>query len=249
MPNIPAEVVIQNNKLILGLPITTPTGKVRVKRKKSVFDFGTPVSTRQENLSEDCFIEWQIGYDTRDEHTEGVVAKEIIFERKGEIKYGYELTSMLMLGVQHHVFPITVIDELIAFAKSLSIGDFIEENAEILRNKKSAIVKSNLELNIVEETFPVFLFEGKDYHIDIVVKHKQRAVGYQAMIYVWLPIKNSSDQIVGRPANQKEVLHFEIDEEKNNFIFDCFKIFSLASKQHNEDIINILSAMKKISGV
>ncbi|MBU1298424.1 MAG: hypothetical protein KKF20_04495 [Bacteroidetes bacterium] len=89
MPNKPAIIKYENDYIKIGLSITNPTGKIRVKKKENRLEFGEPVSTRKYLLDESCYIEWQIGYDNPNQDEDGVV-KEIKFERKGEIKFGYE---------------------------------------------------------------------------------------------------------------------------------------------------------------
>lgn len=241
MPNKPALLTLKDNYVNLGLSITSPTGKIRVKKKENRLEFGEPVSTRKSLLDENCYIEWQIGYDNPDKDDDGVV-KEIRFERKGETKYGYELTNILWIGLREGIFNKAIVNELIDFAKSIKSSDFIQENSQISRNTSNQKTINNLNLHIIEEKYPVYLLEKKDYEIDVVVRHKQRAVGYQSMLYVWLPLKNSENSLIGRTAERNEVAYYKINEKTNNFVFDTFKMFSMASRQHNKDILNILEA-------
>lgn len=244
MPNIGATIQFKNGEIVLGLPITTPTGKIRVKRKEDKFDFGAPVASKQTVLDENCYIEWQIGYDNPDENAEGVVQK-IQFIRKGEPKFGYELTSIFWMGLMEKVFDKNRVDELLSFANSIQPDDLIEENSQITRNNINDKIIKNINFHIIEEKYPVYLLAKDDYEIDVVLRHKQRAVGYQSMIYLWLPIKNAENDLTGRTAGTKEFAYFKISEDKNSFVFDTIKIFSLASKQHNEDMKNILLAIKQ----
>ncbi|MGB9595960.1 MAG: R.Pab1 family restriction endonuclease [Candidatus Poribacteria bacterium] len=77
--------------------------------------------------------------------------------------------------------------------------------------------------------YPMFLIEGKDYDIEINLKHKQRAVGYQAMIYVCLPLTNADGDIIGRKTKANEQACFTITKDKNNFVFDAIKAFNKAN--------------------
>jgi len=40
--NIPAKIFIRNGKLIIELPLTNPTGKIRVKRRSKTSNYGLP---------------------------------------------------------------------------------------------------------------------------------------------------------------------------------------------------------------
>lgn len=102
-----------------------------------------------------------------------------------------------------------------------------------------------LTLHLIEEKYPLYILEQPDFEIEVIIRHKQRAVGYQSMVYVCLPIKNAeSEEIIGRYAFTNEAVRFRLTNDKNNFVFDAFKLFSLASKKHNEDIKSILQAIK-----
>ena len=48
-------------KLKYELPLTTSTGRARVKRRKN--EFGEPLKT-EDKLSNEDYIEWQISYST-----------------------------------------------------------------------------------------------------------------------------------------------------------------------------------------
>ncbi len=245
MPNYPATIEVDNSSVMIGLPLANPTGKTRVKVKSNTFDFGKPLATRQNVITENCYCEWQIGYDNPDPSAEGVV-REVTFYARGERKYGAELTAILYKGLANNIFTKGMLNDLISFANSVSQEDLIEENVSISRVTLGSKALKGLTFHIIEEKYPLYLLVKSGYEIEVVVQHKQRAVGYQAMLYVCLPIKNAEEKVVGRPSKPKEFIHFKVNQTKNNFVFDAFKVFSLASKKHNEDIKNILAAIKGI---
>ena len=81
--------------------------------------------------------------------------------------------------------------------------------------------------------------------VQIQLKQKQRAVGYQAMIYVCLPMDQVLD-VTGEPrkptaAKSKETVFYRFDRENAGFLLDVVRAFAMASKQHNEDVGNILT--------
>ena len=84
------------------------------------------------------------------------------------------------------------------------------------------------------------LSDGSFIHIEL--RHKQRAVGYQAMLYIFIPIKNvisksDGSSIVNRPARQKEVVLWFPGK---GHIIELIKGFSIMSKKHLEDIVSIV---------
>ncbi len=245
MPNYPATIEVDDSSIIIGLPLTTPKGKTRIKVKSDSLDFGTPFYTGRHAINENCYAEWQIGYDNPDPDAEGVV-RDVKFYGRGERKYGAELTAILYYGLTNKIFAEGMLNDLVSFANSVSQEDFIEENVSISRVTLGSKALKGLTFHIIEEKYPLYLLVKSDYEIEVVVQHKQRAVGYQAMIYVCLPIKNAEEKVVGRLAKPKEFIHFKVNQATNNFVSDAFKVFSLASKKHNEDIKSILAAINGI---
>jgi hypothetical protein len=246
MPNYPAKIAFQSGFIKIGLPLTNPTGKIRVKEKSKIYDYGKPFATRQNIINNNCYLEWQIGYDSLYPDAEGVV-REIKFIRKGEVKYGSELTNILYIGIKNHIYPKSTIEDLLNFAGSVNKDKYIDMVADIQRTHGGSITLHGLEFQRIGETYPVFFLAGTGYDIEVEIKHKQRAVGSQSMIYVCLPIKGAIEKnIIGRTANPLEVLNYKVDSKENNFVYETFKVFALASHQHNEDIRNILNTMKKV---
>ena len=81
------------NFIRVRLPLTDVTGKVRVK-EKSADGLGIPIAPSKTSLGKKHYLEWQIGYDTPNVNDQTVVPK-IKFTRKGETKYGHELSKII----------------------------------------------------------------------------------------------------------------------------------------------------------
>jgi hypothetical protein len=80
--------------------------------------------------------------------------------------------------------------------------------------------------------------------VQIQLKQKQRAVGYQAMVYVCLPM-NEVLAMAGTPrptgkAHAKETVLYEFNRENSDLLLDIVQAFGMASQQHNEDVQKIL---------
>src|SRR4051795_579281 len=88
----------------LLFPLTTHTGKIRVKKRKDIFYQGLPIATRQAPLDSDCYLEWQISYDLQknnsnfEKHYASVKNKGEIRNEKKEPtgRYVYELSDYLI---------------------------------------------------------------------------------------------------------------------------------------------------------
>ena len=83
--------------------------------------------------------------------------------------------------------------------------------------------------------------------VQIQLKQKQRAVGYQAMVYVCLPMNQVLDMTGNLrkpgPAKSKETVYYDFNRENAAFILDIIHAFGIASQQHNEDIRQILETI------
>jgi hypothetical protein len=80
--------------------------------------------------------------------------------------------------------------------------------------------------------------------VQIQLKQKQRAVGYQAMVYVCLPMTEVM-AMDGTPrqsgnAKSKETVFYDFTRENRELLLDVIQAFGIASQQHNEDIRQIL---------
>ena len=53
----------QRQEIYVDIPLTTQTGKTRVKVRNTFADYGEPTATRQTLFGPNHYIEWQIGYD------------------------------------------------------------------------------------------------------------------------------------------------------------------------------------------
>ena len=83
--------------------------------------------------------------------------------------------------------------------------------------------------------------------MQIQLKQKQRAVGYQAMIYVCLPMNQVLDMSGNLrkpgPAKSKETVYYDFNASTRRSLLDIIHAFGIASQQHNEDIRQILETI------
>jgi len=186
------------------LPITKHTSKVRVKRE-GVY----PIATKKEILTDQDYIEWQISYIKKDEL----------------IEFGKILSIAYNRGV------VTKGDILSLVERFKDIKTF-EETYEIFRSITEEKFK---DFKVIYEKIPILRYELKDgCYIDIALRHKQRAIGYQAMIYIYIPLKNVQPKLVGRSAQPKEEVTWL---PKREHILGLLKSFLIASRKHRDDIV------------
>ena len=220
------------------LPLTDVTGKVRVK-EISPDGFGIPVAPSKISLGEKHYIEWQIGYDIPNTNSPSVVP-QIHFQRKGEIKYGHELSKIIFESVRLGLLSANELAREIEALKKIQPSEFEESQpaqVEVSTNSANAFQSA-------VERLPQFTKTTPHGSVQIQLKQKQRAVGYQAMVYVCLPMNQVLDMNghlrKSGPAKSKETVYYDFNGNNAAFILDIIHAFGIASQQHNEDIRQII---------
>ena len=243
--NIPAKIFVRKRKLIVELPLTNPTGKIRVKRRSKTSNYGLPIVTRTENFTKDDYVEWQISYATQNPPEESKVDDIVINDNQ----IGFELTKLLDEGVKLRILSNDNVRELEEFINNVQSTETLEENEKIFRENNLQEMKGGFRRFV--EKVPIFIKKDEEtgYFVEIVLRHKQRAVGLQAMVYLCIYIKILKDKngnsLIGRVASAKEFGQLEITRENKAIITDVVKAFAIASWQHKNDISNILKQIKR----
>lgn len=241
--NIPAKIFVEDNKLVVKLTLTNPTGKIRVKRREKTSNYGVPIATRREPFQENDYVEWQISYVTDDPPIDSKVEGVTI---NGQV--GFELIKLLCEGIKLGVLLNSDIEEMKSFIDSVEHSDTLEENERILREDPKLEVKGGFKKFI--EKSPLFIKNNEEngYFAEIILKHKQRAVGLQAMVYLCIYINQLKDEygepLIGRKAKPKEFGILEISSKNKEIVTDVVKAFAIASRQHMNDIKSILNQVE-----
>ena len=228
------------------LPLTYLTGKVRVK-EKAFSSIGIPVAPTKTLLGDKFYIEWQIGYDIPDTNSPTVVP-EIKFTRNGETKYGHELSRIIFDAVQIGVLSTNDLAREIEALKKIQPSEF-EENQPMQVETSTNIAANGFQGSI--QRLPEFIKTTPHGSVQIQLKQKQRAVGFQAMVYVCLPMNQVLD-MKGNvrqpgPALPKETVYYDFNADNAAFILDIVHAFGIASQQHNDDIRQILEKILEVS--
>lgn len=230
----------------LRLPLTDVTGKVRAKEKSSDV-FGLPVAPSKTVLGKKHYLEWQIGYDIPNTNSPSVVP-EIKFIRNGETKYGHELSKIILEALRLGLLSTNDLIHEIEALKKIPAGEFEENQAvqvEVSTNSSANGFQSAIQ------RLPQFTKTTPHGWVQIQLKQKQRAIGYQAMVYVCLPMNevlamDGSPRKTG-PAKSKETVYYDFNRDNAAFLLDIVHAFGLASQQHNEDVQIILGKILQIA--
>ena len=157
---------------------------------------------------------------------------------------GFELTKLLCEGIKIGILSNNDIREMETFIKNIKKEDTLEESEEILREGTKYEVKGGFKKFIEKAPLFIKINEEKGYFVELILKHKQRAVGLQAMVYLCIYINQLKDRdgklLMGRTARSREFGILEITSENKEIIIDVVKAFAIASCQHRNDIQSIL---------
>nr|WP_033746967.1 R.Pab1 family restriction endonuclease [Helicobacter pylori] len=143
---------IDNDKkaIEVSIPLTSISGKVRVKIRHAFSDYGISTATRKIPFSLKHYVEWQIGYD--------VPIKD---------KEKFELTTLKdekyhFLGANNKVKTLYELSEIIDYAKRLGLISLenLENTLKYLEKQKQFI-----EDNFIRERFRSHQFGGMDFEL------------------------------------------------------------------------------------
>jgi hypothetical protein len=155
-----------------------------------------------------------------------------------QILYG-ELEEILIKCMQEGLVNKNDILEIINFAQNISENEFIEKNNEIIFEETNVEIKGFRKFF---QKFPIFIKISDYYSVEIALRTRQIGTGLQSMIYVCVEMLKVYDYdgkpIINRKIRPKEKGKVLITKE---MLIDILKAFSIASKNHNQDILKMLS--------
>lgn len=232
------------------LPLTDVTGPARVKQR-GADGFGMPIAPSRTKLDGSCYIEWQISYDTPGSEHPSIV-REVKFQRDGRTKFGCELTKMLAVALEQRVLTRADLKALRAELDTLRKVDLASSEKVALEPVAEAGAGVPGEFERFTQRVPQLVASTPAGSVEIQFKPKQRAVGYQPMVYVCVPSKAwrqpdgaARTQV---PARVKETVTVRFGAEQRELLITIVRAFGIASHEHNEDLCKILDAILSTAG-
>ena len=131
------------NQITVAIPLTNVAGKIRIKKRNGMQEYGVPVATRQVPFSEECYIEWQIGYDVvkkdaaKAERT--MLRDKTFVGANGEEKYLYELSEYIAYFYRRGLISREEITALAEQLSALTENDFLD-GFSIVRSRMHSVV-------------------------------------------------------------------------------------------------------------
>lgn len=245
----------ENESISVSIPLTTQTEKTRIKRRSILNQYGLPVATRSEIIGQDCYVEWQIGYDVvvdDADKLERTTLPKLRFEgANGKLKALYELSEYVYYFLK---WGLIAREELLEIKKKLNTikEENLFESENMLAIKRSHFIEKELndtKFLYAKIEYPILIHKFESFEIitEIVIKEKQYAIGVQPMLYLCFPITELKTDInlIGRIANKKEEAEFIINKDNFKILTKLLHLFGMLSINHRKDIISIMDVCIK----
>lgn len=240
----------KKKEIVVAIPLTRPTGKIRVKTRDNIYGYGLPFASRKNPFNQKNYIEWQIGYDIEigSKNINLTKLKDLNFQAyNGKTKALYELSEYLYYLVDLGIVQIDEIKDLKKDIENLNQDDLIERHprCSIKRTHPYKENVNKVDFEILKIEYPQLIYKFEKYEIvaEITIREKQRAVGIQPMLYFCFPItelKSDDYPLIGRCANANEFGYFTFNRNNAFVVMRMIKIFGMLSLSHQYDIVQIL---------
>ena len=248
-----AKIKIDKNQISFILPLTQPTGKVRIKERNSFYEYGNPVAVRKTKLSLNHYVEWQIGYDllsNKENKNKTTLKNNQFINYKQEKKLPYELSEILFYSFKNNYINIDDIKNVYANIQETKDTIDVLDEMQITRTNPIETKINNIDFYKMKVSYPLIVHKfGKyDIYAEIINREKQRAVGVQPMLYVCLPITSLkfNENPLGRILDANECGEWIIGKEEAKLSLELFRIFGMLSQKHKYDISEILKVLFNI---
>ncbi|HPX90953.1 MAG TPA: R.Pab1 family restriction endonuclease, partial [Spirochaetota bacterium] len=180
----------KNKSILVAIPLTTTSGKIRVKERDNIYGYGLPFASRTKKFNLKNYIEWQIGYDIEitSDKIDLTTLKEVNFVAYNKKKKAlYELSEYLYHLAQFGIVSTSKLKELKKFVKNLKETDLISKHphCSIKRTHPNNEKINNLNFEILTIQYPQLIHKFKNYEViaEITIREKQKAIGVQPMLY------------------------------------------------------------------
>lgn len=174
-------------------------------------------STRTTALAEGDLIEWEISYGRES-----------------------ELEQLLHLGFAHGLIKRerlkTLKEELI------KQQGFYSDRCQLKQMTTEEIFRG---FKVIYRGYPIWHKDVGNVSIEIEMRPRQWAVGYQPMLFLLIPIKSliGHEDLIGKCACKKQVVQWRPSPD---ILFEVVRAFAIVSPQHQEDMLQMLSRISRI---
>ncbi len=231
----------------VSIPLTSISGKARVKIRHAFSDYGISTATRKIPFSLKHYVEWQIGYDVpikdkeKFELTTLKDEKYHFLEANGKIKTLYELSEMIYYAKQLNLISLENLENTLEYLERQK--QFIEDHFMITRERFRPHQFGGMDFELSRISYPLLLHSFNDNQLsEIVIREQQYGSKTQAMLYFCFSILELKPlaPLLNRTAMLKEHALLVINQNNASIFLEMLKIFGLLSQAHHNDVLKIL---------
>lgn len=251
-----AQILVDENekKISVVIPLTANSGKIRIKNRSILNEYGITFPTKQVSFKMSNYVEWMIGYDVvvREEKklAESTLANFTHFiGANGNEKALYELSEIIYYFVKWGIVSREQLEEVAKYLAKIRDEDLIDENAQlkISRDNFSEKTINGEKYKFTLVKYPLLVREFGEFEIvsEIKITEQQRAMATQPMLYLCFPITelHAEKPLLGRIAETKEFAYFDITRKNVSVFLEILRTFGTLSRNHRHDVLEILRAI------
>ncbi|RLC35375.1 MAG: hypothetical protein DRZ76_00135 [Candidatus Nealsonbacteria bacterium] len=242
---------IKEKNIQLAIPANN-AGEFRFKKRKNRLDFGKTFSTREGTFDDQTYLEGQIGYDVPVNDVEKgtkstKLTRKHFIGSNGKKKYPSELSELF-----YEAMTLELISkkEVANLRKEIEgYKSFIDEKAiSVERHAKLTLNGINFEETSIKLPTLYMIETLDETQIEVSIQKQQYASGVQPMVYFCIPLKafNNASDLRGKSSNPGDKFVYIINTANVLNLVYMMKVFGMASKRHNHDVIKILETLPEI---
>ncbi|GAA8661617.1 R.Pab1 family restriction endonuclease [Helicobacter pylori] len=233
----------------VSIPLTSISGKVRVKIRHAFSDYGISTATRKIPFSLKHYIEWQIGYDVpiKDKEKFELTTLTLKDEKyhflgaNNKVKTLYELSEIIYYAKQLNLISLENLENTLKYLEKQK--QFIEDNFTITRERFRSHQFGGMDFELSRISYPLLIHSFNDNQLsEIVIREQQYGSKTQAMLYFCFSILElkTATPLLNRTAALKEHALLTIHKTNALVFLEMLKIFGLLSQAHHNDVLKIL---------
>ncbi|MBM0597505.1 R.Pab1 family restriction endonuclease [Helicobacter pylori] len=229
----------------VSIPLTSISGKVRVKIRHAFSDYGISTATRKIPFSLKHYVEWQIGYDVPIKDKEKFELTTLKDEKyhflgaNNKVKTLYELSEMIDCAKQLDLISLENLENTLKYLEKQK--QFIEDN--FIRERFRLHQFGDMDFELSRISYPLLIHSFNDNQLsEIVIREQQYGSKTQAMLYFCFSILElkTATPLLNRTAALKEHALLTIHKTNALMFLEMLKIFGLLSQAHHNDVLKIL---------
>ncbi|WRB96810.1 R.Pab1 family restriction endonuclease [Helicobacter pylori] len=231
----------------ISIPLTSISGKARVKIRHAFSDYGISTATRKIPFSLKHYVEWQIGYDVLIKDKEKFKLTTLKDEKyhflgaNNKVKTLYELSEMIYYAKRLGLISLENLENTLKYLEKQK--QFIEDNFTITRERFRSHQFGGMDFELSRISYPLLIHSFNDNELsEIVIREQQYGSKTQAMLYFCFSILElkTATPLLNRTAALKEHALLIIHKTNALMFLEMLKIFGLLSQVHHNDVLKIL---------